>query len=69
VLRSLDWVSGVQLRDDVIYVDAPAARAADLTRALAAEGLYLHGLQVAERSLESYFLDVTAGNSLAEADG
>ena len=31
-----------------------------LTAALAAQSLYLHGLKVAERSLESYFLDVTS---------
>ena len=62
VLQSLDWVSGARLREDVIYVDAPAERASDLNAALAAQGLYLRGLQVAERSLESYFLDVTASN-------
>ena len=66
-LRTLDWVGGVQLRDDVVYVDAPSERAADLTAALAAQGLYLRGLRVAERSLESYFLDVTEKNSQEEA--
>ena len=59
VLRGLDWVGEVLLRESVLYVDAPAERAADLTAALAAEGLYLHGLKVAERSLESFFLAVT----------
>jgi ABC-2 type transport system ATP-binding protein len=59
VLQSLDFVASVQLRDGVVLVDAPAERAADLTAALAAQSLYLHGLKVAERSLESYFLDVT----------
>jgi ABC-2 type transport system ATP-binding protein len=59
VLRGLDWVSGALLRDGVLYVDAPAERAADLNAALAAEGLYLHGLKVVERSLESFFLAVT----------
>lgn len=66
VLRGLDWVSGVQLRDGVIFVDAPAERAAELTAALAAQGLYLHGLKVTERSLESYFLDVTGNSQQAE---
>ena len=69
VLRALDWVSGAQLREGVIYVDAPPDRAAELTAALAARGLYLHGLQVAERSLESYFLDVTGNNGGLQADG
>jgi ABC-2 type transport system ATP-binding protein len=61
LLRGLEWVSSAQLRDGVIYVDAPPDRAAELTAALAEQGLYLRGLQVAERSLESYFLDVTQG--------
>lgn len=60
VLHGLAWVDKVLLREDVLYVDAPAGRAADITAALAAEGLYLHGLKVAERSLESFFLAVTA---------
>jgi ABC-2 type transport system ATP-binding protein len=59
VLRALEWVGGAQLRDDVIYVDAPAERAAELTAVLAERSLYLRGLAVSERSLESYFLDVT----------
>jgi ABC-2 type transport system ATP-binding protein len=67
VLRSLDWVSSVQLRDGIIFVDAPTERAAELTAALAAQGLYLHGLQVAERSLEAYFLAVTGNDQQAGA--
>ena len=59
VLKTLDWVAGVELREDVIYVDAPGERAAELTAVLAQNNLYLHGLKVAERSLESYFLSVT----------
>jgi ABC-2 type transport system ATP-binding protein len=59
MLRGLDWVEKALLREGVLYVDAPAGRAADLTAALAAQGLYLHGLRVAERSLESFFLSVT----------
>jgi len=63
VLQRLDWVDKVLLREGVLYVDAPPERAADLTAALAAGGLYLHGLKVAERSLESFFLAIT-GNEV-----
>ncbi|MBN1580253.1 MAG: ABC transporter ATP-binding protein [Anaerolineae bacterium] len=66
VLQTLDFVAGVQLRDGVLLVDAPAGRAAELTAALAAHSLYLHGLQVSERSLESYFLDVTSEKTASE---
>ncbi len=60
-LRALDWVDEVSLRDEVLYVAAPPERAAALTAALAARELYPHGIKIAERSLESFFLDVTAG--------
>ena len=63
VLQRLDWVDKVLLREGVLYVNAPPERAADLTAALAAGGLYLHGLKVAERSLESFFLAIT-GNEV-----
>ena len=69
VLRNLDWVAGAQLRDGVIYVDAPPERAAELTAALSNQGLYLRGLQVTERSLESYFLDVTGSDGQDGDDG
>lgn len=62
ILKTLDWVSGVELREDVIYLNALGARAAELTAVLAQNNLYLHGLKVAERSLESYFLSVTGGS-------
>jgi ABC-2 type transport system ATP-binding protein len=65
VLETLDWVSGAQLREGVIYLDAPPDRASELNSALADQGLYLSGLKVAERSLESYFLDIT-GNERQE---
>jgi ABC-2 type transport system ATP-binding protein len=69
VVASLDWVASVRQRDNVLYVDAPAERAAELTAALAAKGLYLHGLRVADRSLESYFLELTESGDRAALDG
>jgi ABC-2 type transport system ATP-binding protein len=44
---------------DHLLLAAPPTRAADVTRILAARGLYLSGLRVQEQSLEQYFLDVT----------
>ncbi len=60
VLTSLPWVTGVTPDGDgSLLVSAPPERAAELTRALAEEGLYLAGLRPQEQSLERYFLDVT----------
>jgi hypothetical protein len=53
----------VQVGEGVLYVDAPAERAANITAVLAAQELYLHGLKVTGRSLESFFLDVTGNSS------
>ncbi len=63
VLETLEWVKKVQIGEVVLYVDAPAERAADITAVLAARELYLHGLKVTESSLESFFLDVTGNSS------
>ncbi|MBV9279576.1 MAG: ABC transporter ATP-binding protein, partial [Chloroflexi bacterium] len=60
VLAALPWVTGVTRDGDHLLVSAPAARAAEVTRALADQGLYLAGLRPREMSLEQYFLDVTA---------
>jgi ABC-2 type transport system ATP-binding protein len=42
-----------------LLVGVPRARAAEVTRVLAQQGLYLSGLRAQEQSLEQYFLDVT----------
>jgi ABC-2 type transport system ATP-binding protein len=59
VLRGQPWVGDVALEDDHLIVHAPEERAADITCALAEEGIYVSRLQPHEKSLEQYFLDVT----------
>ncbi len=63
VLRSLPWVDDVRGSEGRLLVNADPNRAADLTRALAAQGIYLSGLRPQEQSLEQYFLDVTGDAS------
>jgi ABC-2 type transport system ATP-binding protein len=70
VLRAQPWVSGVLVADDRLLVDAPAERAADVTRSLAEAGLYLTGLRLLERTLESVFLEAVGnGAEGAASDG
>jgi len=58
------------LADDGLLVDTPAERAADVTRALAEAGLYLAGLRLLERTLESVFLKAVGnGDERAASDG
>ena len=68
IVEELDWVARTWLQDGLLLVDAPAERAAELTAALASQGLYLHGLRLRERSLESYFMDVTGNGREGERD-
>ncbi|GAC1635460.1 MAG: ABC transporter ATP-binding protein [Chloroflexota bacterium] len=62
VLDQLPWIREVTREDDRLLVAAPPERAADLTEALAAHGLYLSGMRPHEQSLEQYFLHVTGGD-------
>ncbi|MCH7837290.1 MAG: hypothetical protein IIC26_02145 [Chloroflexi bacterium] len=66
VLEALDWVAGVTRADDRLVVDAPLERAADLSRALAEQQIYLSELRPREGSLEEFFLEVT-GDAPASA--
>lgn len=59
ILRALPWVRGVSQGDGRLLVEAPLDRTADLTRALAEQGLFVSELRRREESLEQYFLDVT----------
>jgi ABC-2 type transport system ATP-binding protein len=65
VLEALDWVGGVKREDDRLVVEAPRERAAELSRALAEQRIYLSELRPRESSLEEFFLEVT-GESNAE---
>lgn len=58
VLSAQSWVLGVLVAEDRLLVDAPTERAADLTRTLAEAGLFITGLRLLKRTLESVFLEV-----------
>jgi ABC-2 type transport system ATP-binding protein len=58
---ALPWVAGVERHDDVLVVDAPAERAADLNGHLARAGVAVAEIGAAGASLEEFFLEVTGG--------
>ncbi len=64
VLRAQPWIAGVQPAADRLLVDAPPDAAADVTRVLAQAGLYLSGLRVLERTLESVYLETVGQDSI-----
>ena len=65
VLRAQPWVADVQTAADRLLVDAPPDAAADVTRVLAEAGLYLSGLRLLERTLESVFLETVGRDAIS----
>lgn len=65
VLRSLDYVHGVTREGDLLVVDARHDCAAEISRALAGRGVYLHELHPQENTLEDFFLEVTTEGEAA----
>jgi len=59
VLDGLEWVNGVKRQDSRLVVEAPRERAAELSRALAEQQIYLSELRPRDTSLEEFFLEVT----------
>ncbi len=58
-LRAQPWVTSVTGDGDLLTVDAPVERAADVSRVLAEAGIYLRELRARENSLEDFFLEIT----------
>lgn len=67
VLRGQDWIARVTPSDGQLVVEALPERAADITRVLAAAGVYVTEMVPARLSLERYFLEVT-GQAEAPAE-
>jgi ABC-2 type transport system ATP-binding protein len=57
--RALPWVRGVTVEGDVLLVDAPAERAAELNGHLARGGILVAEIGAHGGSLEAFFLEVT----------
>jgi len=59
VLQAIDWVRGVTPSEGHLVVEAPLERAAELSKALADNQVYLSELRPRDSSLEDFFLEVT----------
>jgi ABC-2 type transport system ATP-binding protein len=62
VLGGIEWVTSVSREEDHLVVEAPLERAAELSRALAEQQIYLAELRPRESSLEDAFLELTGEN-------
>jgi ABC-2 type transport system ATP-binding protein len=59
VLRNLEFVKGLTREGDRLVVETAGERAADVSRALAEQGIYLSELRTRQSSLEDVFLEMT----------
>ena len=66
IIASLPGRPRVEFRGDGLWVDAPAERGAEVTRALAAAGLWVSEMVPLRSTLEQYFFEVAAAG--AEVD-
>jgi len=60
VLEGLEWVNGVKRQDGRLVVEVRRERAADVSRALAEQQIYLSELRPRQGTLEEFFLEVTS---------
>jgi len=66
VIRTLKGVGSVTREQDCLVVEASRERAAEISRALAEEQIYLWELKPRESSLEDFFLEVTSEGNARE---
>ncbi|MEI8166296.1 MAG: ATP-binding cassette domain-containing protein [Chloroflexales bacterium] len=59
LVSTLSWVAGVRRDGDVLLIDAPADRAAELNAHLARHGVLVAEIGAQGNSLEAFFLEVT----------
>jgi ABC-2 type transport system ATP-binding protein len=59
LVSALSWVTGVRRDGDVLLIDAPADRAAELNAHLAHNGVLVAEIGAQGNSLEAFFLEVT----------
>ena len=59
VLSALDWIEDVKTEDGEVVVAASGDRAPELSTTLGRSDVYVTDISTGQKSLESYFLEVT----------
>lgn len=59
LLKTVEWIKGVEQHADGLLVHAPPDRAADINMLLASHAIPVAEIRVHEKRLEDYFLEVT----------
>ena len=63
VLSALDWIVDVSLDDDEVVIGAASDRVPEISTAIGHSGVFVTGITTGQKSLESYFLEVTGDGS------
>jgi ABC-2 type transport system ATP-binding protein len=59
VLQPLDWVGAVRQQNDMLLIEAPTERAAEINALLLRHDIPVAELRPREESLEEFFLSIT----------
>ena len=62
VLAALDWIDDVKMEDEEVVVGATSDRVPEISTALGRSEVFLTAISTGQKSLESYFLEVTGGD-------
>jgi ABC-2 type transport system ATP-binding protein len=63
LLRSVEWIGAVEQRGDVLIVDAPSSRTAEINALLTRQDVLVAEIGTREESLEAFFLEVTGDHA------
>jgi len=59
ILRSVEWIGAVTQQDDLLIIDAPGSRTAEINALLARQEVLVKEIHAREESLEEFFLEIT----------
>jgi ABC-type multidrug transport system ATPase subunit len=62
IIRSLDWVQSATVQVDMLRIEVPQERAAEITAALAQRNIFPSEIRSEESTLESFFQEVTSSS-------
>ena len=65
LLNTKDWISSVTKEDELIIVNAPVERAAEISELLVKNDVFISEMKTKGESLESFFLELTEEQTVA----
>ena len=57
LLRDVEWIKTIEIEDDLVFIEAPEDKAADINEILVKKGIRISEMRMSEDSLEEFFLD------------